>query len=151
MTYLQSPLPNFIASLQKDDSLRITDRVLSFIPMPDMSQAWTEQQLMQEFGFTEAEMGHLQHRVAGIQQSVTDVDSTGGNSNSSSLLESFVQQQGSAFMMGQWNWLEPAAAPAAAARGESGRRSGGTKRSGSKNEGQKATKKPRGAARFILQ
>lgn len=48
--YLQSELPNFIASLQKEDNH--IDGCLKFIPMPDVSQPWSDAQLQLQFGFT---------------------------------------------------------------------------------------------------
>jgi hypothetical protein len=98
-TYLRCPLPNFLVSLQKDDS-KVKDSILGCIPMPDMSQPWTNQRLQQQFGFTEAEVQHMQHRVSGVQHHVTDA--AGSAEASSGSLQSFTTQHGSAFKVGQW-------------------------------------------------
>lgn len=132
--YLQSPLPNWIASLHKGDSK--VGPALSHIPMPDMQQSWTEQRLQQEFGFSDNEVTFLKSRVEHKQQHVSDVPSD--NQSMAALSAFTLTFDSSAFMAGNWDWAGGSQAAVGASRGRSPGRGRSSNRQGSSAAGKEA-------------
>jgi hypothetical protein len=117
--FLRSPLPNWIASLQKEDS-KVTP-ALSHIPLPDMRQPWSEQRLQQEFGLSDTEISFLQQRVDGVQQHISDAPAPTDSSSMAALRTFVLQDSSSAFMLGSWDWA--AAKPQGSPKAGRGRKS----------------------------